>query len=233
MSGTADLWSARRVVALCRPLGAESAGVEEQPRCERARDNGEHHGEGDTRTGEKKGQDIGLHASIVGSGHGPAVGPKVTRTLGRRRFVALVAAGLAAACTPMAQARTSSTASPIRPLGANPMRGIWPAQYISASPQVREAYAWAATHENVLRYIPCYCGCGANGHKNNYDCFVSSRGENGWITMDLHGLNCGTCVSIALETAAMLGKGLTVRQMRTAIDARWSSTGPSTPTPLP
>jgi hypothetical protein len=62
---------------------------------------------------------------------------------------------------------------------------------------------------------------------------VKSREQGGWITMDLHGLNCGTCVSITLETALMTEKGLTVRQMRTAIDARWASTGPSTPTPLP
>jgi hypothetical protein len=151
----------------------------------------------------------------------------------RRRFLVLAAAVLASACTPIVQARPSSTASAVPPLGANPTQGIWPIQYRNAPQQVRDAYGWAAMHENILRFIPCYCGCGANGHKNNYDCFVSSRAENGWITMDLHGLSCGTCVSITLETAAMTAKGLTVRQMRTTIDARWSATGPSTPTPLP
>jgi hypothetical protein len=40
-------------------------------------------------------------------------------------------------------------------------------------------------------------------------------------------------VAITLETARMTESGLTVRQMRTGIDARWSATGPSTPTPLP
>jgi len=108
----------------------------------------------------------------------------------------------------------SSTASAAPPLAANPTRGIWPVQYQSAPQQVRDAYSWAATHQNILQYIPCYCGCGTNGHENNFDCFVKSREANG-------------------ETAAMTAKGSTVRQMRTAIDARWSATGPSTPTPLP
>lgn len=153
--------------------------------------------------------------------------------LGRRRLLVVAGALLASACTPTVQAKPSSPASPISPLGANPTRGIWPSQYQSAPQPVRDAYAWAATHENILRFIPCYCGCGADGHKNNYDCFVRGQAVNGWITMDLHGLNCGTCVSITLETAAMTARGLTVRQMRTAIDARWSATGRGTPTPLP
>jgi hypothetical protein len=153
--------------------------------------------------------------------------------LGRRRLLVLGGAALAFACAPTAQARPTATASPIPPLGANPTRGIWPFQYHGAPEPVQRAYAWAATHENILQYIPCYCGCGAEGHKNNYDCFVGSRAANGWITMDLHGLNCGTCVAITLDTAAMTEKGLTVREIRTAIDARWSATGPSTPTPLP
>jgi hypothetical protein len=214
-------------------LLSEPAGVEEEARSESAGDNGDHHSEGDAGADEQERQQIDLHiSSILTSGRGGQVGPKVTSTLGRRRLLVLLGAGLATACTPIAQTRPSATASAIPPLDANPARGNWPIQYRGAPQPVRDAYAWAAMHENILRYIPCYCGCGANGHKDNYDCFVSAQAANGWITMDLHGLNCGTCVSITLETAAMTAKGLSVRQMRSAIDARWSKTGPSTPTPL-
>jgi hypothetical protein len=224
----------QRLLVVRRVLGVESAGVEEEARGKSAGENGDHHGDGDADTGGEERPQVELHVSpILPAPRGTEVGPKVTRTLGRRRLLVLVGAGLATACTPIAQTGPTSTASAVPPLGANPTRGIWPIQYRNAPQPVRDAYAWAATHENILRYIPCYCGCGANGHKNNYDCFVSSRAANGWITMDLHGLNCGTCVSITLETAAMTAKGLTVRQMRTAIDARWSATGQSTPTPLP
>ena len=213
---------------------SEPARVEEKARGKSAGEDGDHDREGDTGANEEKSRRIELHVpSIFPSGPAGQVGPKVTWITTRRRFLLLVAAGLAAGCTPVVQTRPSPTASAIPPLGANPTRGIWPIQYERAPQPVRDAYAWAATHENILQYIPCYCGCGASGHKNNYDCFVSAKAASGWITMDLHGLSCGTCVSITLETAAMTAQGLTVRQMRSAIDARWSATGPSTPTPLP
>lgn len=224
----------QRLPAVRRDVFAiESAGVKEQPGSQGARDHGDHHGDRDPGAGEEERQQIKLHLpSILPSGRGTEVGPKVIRTLGRRRLLVLAGALLASACAP-ALAKPSSPPSAIPPLGANPTRGIWPSQYQNAPQQVRNAYAWAATHENILKFIPCYCGCGAEGHENNFDCFVSSRETGGWITMDLHALSCGTCVAITLDTQAMTEKGLTVRQMRTAIDARWSTTGPSTPTPLP
>lgn len=228
-------WLEQRLLAVRGGvLAVESAGVEEEPRSESAGDHSDQHGDRDAGAREEECRQIELHVpSILPFGRGTEVGPKVTRILGRRRLLVLAGAILASACAPIPQARPSPTASLIPPLGANPRRGIWPTQYQNAPEAVRDAYAWAATHENILQYIPCFCGCGADGHKNNYDCFVASRAANGWITMDLHGLNCGTCVAITLDTAAMTAKGLTVRQMRTAIDARWSATGPSTPTPLP
>ena len=216
------------------PLSVKAAGVKEQPRGKHAGDDGDHHGDRDAEADKDKGQQIKLHGpSIFPCGGASEVGPKGTSTLGRRRFLVLVGAVLASACAPAALARPTAPPSSIPPLAANPTRGIWPSQYQEAPQQVRNAYAWAAGHENILAFIPCFCGCGAEGHKNNFDCFVKSRQTGGWITMDLHGLRCGTCVSITLEVASMTEKGLTVRQMRTAIDARWSATGPSTPTPLP
>lgn len=151
--------------------------------------------------------------------------------LGRRRLLVLGAALLATSCT--SAARATPNASPRPPLAANPTRGIWPDEYLGAPRAVRDAYAWAATHENILRYIPCYCGCGALGHTSNYDCFVRARSVDGWITIDLHGLSCGTCVAITLESAAMVDRGMTVRQIRAAVDTRWATAGPPTRTPLP
>jgi hypothetical protein len=34
------------------------------------------------------------------------------------------------------------------------------------SSQVKEAYRFAIANPDVLSVIPCYCGCGAIGHKN-------------------------------------------------------------------
>jgi hypothetical protein len=36
---------------------------------------------------------------------------------------------------------------------------------------VREAYRFALANRNTLRYIPCYCGCGEQGHTSNASCY--------------------------------------------------------------
>jgi hypothetical protein len=71
------------------------------------------------------------------------------------------------------------------------------------------------------------------GHRNNYDCFAKSQTTPGTFVLDAHGFACGTCVSVALESEAMLAQGLSVKAIRRAIDAKWSSVGPATRTPLP
>src|SRR5215213_1884259 len=40
---------------------------------------------------------------------------------------------------------------------------------------VRATYDFAAQHPEVLKYVPCYCGCGSQGHKANESCFVARR----------------------------------------------------------
>ena len=43
-----------------------------------------------------------------------------------------------------------------------------------ADSEILEAYLFAAKHPEVLRYMPCYCGCEhpSTAHESNYDCFV-------------------------------------------------------------
>ena len=41
-----------------------------------------------------------------------------------------------------------------------------------ASDEIREAYRFAAANRDSLRYIPCYCGCGEQGHTSNASCYV-------------------------------------------------------------
>jgi len=52
---------------------------------------------------------------------------------------------------------------------------------------VRSVYEFAARHPEVLRYVPCYCGCETNGHASNDDCFVASRDAEGRVSWDDHG----------------------------------------------
>ncbi len=50
----------------------------------------------------------------------------------------------------------------------------FPAEMEEADPEILEAYVFAAKHPEVLRYMPCYCGCEhpRTAHENNYDCFI-------------------------------------------------------------
>lgn len=52
---------------------------------------------------------------------------------------------------------------------------------------VAEAYSFAVNHPEILRNMPCYCGCAANGHQNNEECFVDSRLDDGTVVLNPHG----------------------------------------------
>ena len=55
-----------------------------------------------------------------------------------------------------------------------------PADIAKAPAEVREAYRFAIANRDTLRYIPCYCGCGSEGHTSNASCYVkdSSTRDN-------------------------------------------------------
>ena len=151
----------------------------------------------------------------------------------RRRELLGALAGLTlAACAAPVVAEPPTRAAD--PFAAMPARGVWPAQVQQAAPQIREAYAFAVDHQAQLRYIPCYCGCGlSSGHRSNANCFVKAQTAMDAFTLDPHGLTCGTCVGIALETKALVAQGIPLKDIRTTIDAHWKGAGPSTPTPYP
>ena len=48
---------------------------------------------------------------------------------------------------------------------------ILPVDIAKAPAEVREAYRFAILNRDTLRYIPCYCGCGAEGHTSNASCY--------------------------------------------------------------
>ncbi|MGH9314326.1 MAG: PCYCGC motif-containing (lipo)protein [Vicinamibacterales bacterium] len=54
--------------------------------------------------------------------------------------------------------------------------------------EVRAAYQFAALHPEVMRYVPCFCGCERNGHQDNEDCFVRARAADGTVTWEPHGV---------------------------------------------
>ena len=123
--------------------------------------------------------------------------------------------------------------SPAAASSESASRDETPAYVTSAPARVREAYAFAASHTAELAYIPCYCGCGGHsGHRDVRDCFIKTVSADG-VTYEEHGSQCDICVSIVLDTKAMLAEGKPLPEVRAAIDAAYQDVGPGTDTPLP
>lgn len=54
--------------------------------------------------------------------------------------------------------------------------------------QTRAVYQFAAEHPEVLKFVPCYCGCESSGHPHNESCFVKRRDAAGNVVeWDSHG----------------------------------------------
>ena len=111
----------------------------------------------------------------------------------RRRVIFMPLAPLAgvslAACNgsegtggwPTSGPAPAGVAKPIAPgaLIANPAKDEWPQQFLKASPEVQEAYRYALSHQDVLQYMPCFCGCVDQGHRSNKDCYIQQALPDG------------------------------------------------------
>ena len=89
----------------------------------------------------------------------------------------------------------AATPAPPEPLPAHVPADdeLPPLPYVGFQPPrppdvVQAVYRFAAQHPEVMRYVPCYCGCERSGHAHNEDCFVSARDANGQVTWNTHGM---------------------------------------------
>ena len=156
--------------------------------------------------------------------------------------------GLAALCLTLtvalaaSQATKSAPASQAKPSGPVRTRvNVPPLPNVGFAPVrpmdvVRATYDVAAQHPEILKYVPCYCGCGSQGHKANESCFVARRDQQGNVLeWDTHGFGCTICIDVARESMQMYTSGADVHSIRAAIERKW---GPGnsegrTPTPAP
>ena len=100
-----------------------------------------------------------------------------------------------------------------------------PAEVQTAPTVVQEAYRFAAANPDVMRRIPCYCGCGPIGHKSSYSCYVSRVDDQGRITFDTHALGCSICVDITQDTMRLLQEGKSVQEIKAYVDRTYSKYG--------
>jgi hypothetical protein len=132
------------------------------------------------------------------------------------------------ASTPASYSPTSRIAADLPLLNADINRGVRPAE------TVRLAYEFAARHPEVLKYVPCFCGCERGGHEGNDDCFVGARDKSGNVAeWETHGLICEVCIDVAEQAMKMHNSGAPVTAIRAAIEKRYEGRPTHTPTPMP
>lgn len=151
--------------------------------------------------------------------------------------------GMAAATGGPPSGGAAPSAGPAVPMGAMHMptadevTTTWKARpdYVRALPgDWQAAYAYALARPDVLQWLPCYCGCGGMGHKNNLDCFFQRREVKGTYLYEEHASYCDICVETANIADAMLRDGKTMTQIRDAVDAKYGGGEvPGTDTPRP
>jgi hypothetical protein len=112
--------------------------------------------------------------------------------------------------------------------------------YMPARPMdvLKDAHVFTADHPEVASYVPCYCGCGNAGHKNNADCFVKGRDPEGRVTeWEPHGVSCAVCIDIAVDSMKMRNSGASVTAIRKKVQGdyrpRFATSETPTPAPLP
>ncbi len=120
-------------------------------------------------------------------------------------------------------------AADLAPFHGDLNRAVRPAE------TVRLAYEFAARRPEVLKYVPCFCGCEQGGHKGNADCFVSGRDAKGKVTdWEMHGMICEVCIDVAQQAMQMHNSGASLTQIRAAIEDRYAGRARHhTPTPMP
>jgi hypothetical protein len=141
---------------------------------------------------------------------------KISRTLFFGLMIGLVAFASLPACS--TQQKTD-----LHMMSMNQM----PAEVQSAPVTVQEAYQFAAANPDVMKDIPCYCGCGNIGHTSNYSCYVSQVDDKGKVIFDNHALGCSICVDITQDVMRLLREGKSPPEVRAYIDRTYSKYGPS------
>ncbi|UVI32255.1 PCYCGC domain-containing protein [Paenibacillus spongiae] len=110
-----------------------------------------------------------------------------------------------------------------------------PAFLDGASEMIVVSYKTAAANRDLLKSIPCYCGCGESaGHRSNLQCFINETKEDGSVVWDDHGTRCGVCMETAIISAAMHEEGKSIKDIRDAIHTRYDGRAAApTDTPMP
>ena len=108
--------------------------------------------------------------------------PRRGRVVGRRWVLA--GGGAAVAAAALGAFFWDGAGGDARRAYALAPESVLPPDIQRASPGIREAYRFAIANRDTLRYIPCFCGCGAEGHSSNASCYLKDSSSPEKLELD-------------------------------------------------
>jgi hypothetical protein len=62
---------------------------------------------------------------------------------------------------------------------------VWPEWLEQFDPEVKRLYEFQILNGPLMRYMPCFCGCGQTAeHRSNRDCYVKAVNPDGSVVFD-------------------------------------------------
>lgn len=65
-----------------------------------------------------------------------------------------------------------------------PAEDRWPELFHKASARTQETYRFAVANQDLLQWMPCFCGCGESGHTSNASCYVQEVRDDGSVLLE-------------------------------------------------
>lgn len=115
-----------------------------------------------------------------GGSLGHVLGTVGIMELTRRELLIAGAGAVIAACAPV----TARWGEGLNPLYARPAANEWPDAFRELPAETQEMYRYAVANREVLKYMPCTCGCVNGGHTSNFDCYVREVLPDGRVRLD-------------------------------------------------
>jgi len=93
-----------------------------------------------------------------------------------------------------------------------------------ANLEVQAAYQFAIDNPEILKQIPCYCGCAKTlGHKHNLACYITAYKPDGSVAQFTdHAVYCTVCLDITQVVMTMVKDGKAIQEIQLTINKRYA-----------
>ena len=61
---------------------------------------------------------------------------------------------------------------------------VWPDFVTRAGPDVKSLYEFQIQNGELMKYMPCFCGCVSDGHGSNKDCYIREARADGSFLLE-------------------------------------------------